>query len=126
MTIRTMTVRLPDTKDPKLGSYDGSLANGSENHPNRTLRWQYNQPFISHRSTLPVPPPASQSANAVTPVRSEHSYSVNLYDPSPTSSPKSMRCQLRRKYDQRKIGYIYALKGSLDATRYWAIQSEVT
>ena len=36
-------------------------------------------------------------------LRSEHGYSVNIYDGIAAKRPKSMRCQLRRKYDQKKI-----------------------
>jgi hypothetical protein len=36
-------------------------------------------------------------------VRSEHGYSVNIYDGIAANRPKSMRRQLCRKYDQKKI-----------------------
>src|SRR5207249_1676199 len=56
-----------------------------------------------HQPIAPVRPHSGQSLHVVAAVRSEPAYSVKNYDRSPVNQPKSMRCQLRRKYDQRKI-----------------------
>src|ERR1043166_2835435 len=87
-------------KTGRTGPYDRSVALGTKGK-NANLRRQCQRTAQSHRWPHRA---KRKTANPLSAVRSKRGYSVNIYDAIAARRPKSIRCQLRRKYEQKKIG----------------------